>query len=224
VFASQVLTAECGLPPVWLQVVLSILMILSTLALAIVAVYGDYLKGKWWPARLRIGLASDCGHFLPNVNRQYVHLRVQNTGPTLARNCRVMLHGFSKRGPDSLFHPVDMPFPIQLTWAPSEMPPAYRNISRSKPERCDLGYIAEPGLPDCPCGFIAQAYVMPFSYRNSLCVGKGEAGRYYVSVESDNNLICKSLAVEVSWDGVWSQNSHELRDHLRVREVPSEES
>ncbi|MGA2069324.1 MAG: hypothetical protein ABSG86_30520 [Thermoguttaceae bacterium] len=135
----------------------------------------------------------------------------------------MMLYGFSKRGPDSNFHPLDMPLPVHLTWSPSEMPPAYRNVSRSKAETADLGFIAGPGTSNCPPGFTAQAYVMPPHYFDLLSVGKGEAGRYCVGVEADDTLICDKLTVEVCWDGAWDDDKYKFREHFRIREVPSGE-
>jgi len=230
VFAIDVPIPEPGLPPVWFQVTQSVLliltsmlMVLSTLALAVEAVYGEWLRNRFLPARLAITLDSDLGHYIERANRYYFHLKIQNAGWTLARNCRVMLNGFSKRRADNRFHPVDMPFPIQLTWSPSEMPPPYRNISRSKPEMFDLGFIAKPDRPGSVPGFVVQAYVMPCSYADLLSVKAGEAARYYMSVEADNSLICSELVVEVSWDGVWHDDSHKFRDHLLIRVVQNEE-
>jgi hypothetical protein len=222
-FAIYGLVAETGLPPVWLQVTLSVLTVLGAFALAVAAVYGEWLKNRFLPARLAIRLSSDLGHYLPGMKRYYFGLKIRNRGWTVARNCRVMLYGFSKRGPDNNFHPVDMPIPIHLTWSPSQMPPAYRNVSRSKPETVDLGFIAGPGTRDCPRGFTAQAYVMPLDYPDLLSVGKGEAGRYCVGLEADDTLVCDQLTVEVSWDGVWDDDKYRFQEHFRIREVPSEE-
>lgn len=230
--ATDLLIAESGLPPVWFQETQSVVVILTsiliaggTLALFFAAICGELLRNKYMPAKLQISLDSKRGHYIPNMGRYYYHVQIRNTGWTSARNCRVMLYGFSKRGPDHHYHPVPMPYAIQLTWTPSEMPPAYRCISRSKPETFDLGYIAKSGTSDRPpgftpqaYGFTPQAYVMPRSYDDSLRVKANEARRYYVRVEADNALTNNLITVEVSWDGKWDSHSDTFGKHLVITE------
>jgi len=77
-FAIHALVAETGLPPVWLQITLSVLTVLGTLALAVAAVYGEWLKNRFLPARLAIQLGSGLGHYFPAMKRYYFCLKVRN--------------------------------------------------------------------------------------------------------------------------------------------------
>jgi hypothetical protein len=93
----------------------------GTVTVAILAIWGELVRAWLAPPKLEIeahnNLRGD-----PNVlttqygqrvgSAMYYHLKVVNKRPWLPiKNCRVLLVGLSRRGPDNVFHPSPLVVP-----------------------------------------------------------------------------------------------------------------
>ena len=113
--------------------VLTALAALGTIAVAIMAIWGEWVRTTFVGPKLKLsqhnfrGTVADVNVIDPAQNQVHMkravfyHLRVHNSRPWVpARNCRVMLRQLHRRGPDDTFHPVKLFVPRQYMWAPSE--------------------------------------------------------------------------------------------------------
>jgi len=141
----------------------------------------------------------------------YFHLKVVNDRRWLpATNCRVLLMGLSRRGPDNIFHPIPMAVPLNFVWAPSEITPPV--ITLVKEQILDFGYVPENGNK-----FVPTLY----SYANNFqgLVGPNEAVRFHLEIQATNFSAGRYQVFEVAWDGQWSYEPQTMARHLRLREI-----
>jgi hypothetical protein len=109
---------------------------IGTVAVAILAIWGDWFRARFAPALLVLephNLTGDLTQFnpIPGITMTgprrvyFYHLKVVNKRRWISpKNCRVLLKSMSKRGPDGDFRPIPMPVPLQFVWAPAEITPA----------------------------------------------------------------------------------------------------
>src|SRR5438128_2628140 len=187
----------------------------GTIAVAIMAIWGDWIRSVLAPPKLTIRLplpVEDPTTFsTPSGSRQvmFYHLNVINQRPWLpARNCRVMLMGLTKRGPNGLFQPVTIPVPFQFVWAPAESTPP--TITLLRQQFIDLEYIEDGGS-----AFIPRLYIIPNNFQGF--VGTNDAVRFHLQIEAENFASPQYHTVAVAWDGVWSHIPQTMRNHLQVR-------
>jgi hypothetical protein len=148
-----------------LSVIIQALIAIGTIAVAVVAIWGDWFRSKFDPLELtivkptRMGdpttfsppMGSPAG--TPSTRVMFYHLTVVNRRRwTAAENCRVMLVGLLRRDASLIFQPVPMPVPQQFVWAPAEITPPSITITRE--QVLDLGYISENGGNFVPCLYI----------------------------------------------------------------------
>ena len=199
---------------------------IGTIAVAIVAIWGDYLKDLLFRPALTLSLLEEPLDFIPmDCPRFYVHLRLRNTPCSRwrkagARSCRVMLIAIQKKLQDGTFNTQWLPVPHQLTWAPSEMPPLQRDVSPEQEEILDLGFLKRS--QDHGGSFRPQSYVLVHGYEERCCVRAGETTRYVLDVLADNWKSQRTQVFEVSWDGHWDNDPAVMQQHLRVSDVTHE--
>lgn len=192
----------------------------ATVTVAILAIWGERVRAWLAPPKLEIephnNLRGD-----PNVlttssgqrvgSAMYFHLKVVNKRPWLpVKNCRVLLVGLSRRGPDNMFHPYPMVVPSQLVWAPASFAPIMATVTRQ--QIVDLGNVQEGDD-----AFRPALYSTPNNF--SGYVRAGEAVRYELAIEADNYSSQKHKVFEVAWDGQWEADPEKMEKHLRIREV-----
>ena len=194
------------------------LVAFGTIAVAVLAIWGPWIRSILAPAKLKLILHTPRGN--PTVGKlvdgkdirlMYFHLKVVNQRPWLpAENCRVLLKSLTRRGPDGLFHPVSMAVPLQFVWAPSEITPPV--ITISKEQVLDFGRISEGENR-----FVPQLY----SYSNNFqgFVGSNDVVRFHLEIDATNYSPSKYQVFEVAWDGQWNFESEQMAQHLRIREV-----
>jgi len=205
----------------YVRVVLEILVAVGTLAVAVLAIWGQKIRSVLAPPKLVIEPHNLSGD--PTVLRQldnpqapgtrvmYYHLKVVNKRPWLpVSSCRVVLKGLTKRGPDNLFHPVTMPVPLQFVWAPAEITPP--TVTITKEHVLDFGRIVEGGKCFQP---------VLYSYLNNFqgFVCPREAVRYQLEVQAADFTSPRHHVFEVAWDGQWSHVPEEMLKHLTIREL-----
>jgi hypothetical protein len=192
----------------------------GTVAVAVAAIWGNWIRSKLDPLNLRIVLPDrieDPTTFsgppgAPATKVMFYHLRVINQRRWLsAENCRIMLVGLSRRDPSNIFQPIPMPVPFQFVWAPAESTPSDVTITRE--QVLDLGYIPENGDR-----FIPRLYVFPNNFQGF--VGANEAVRFQLQIEAVG-FSSPIYVLEVAWGGQWSYNPETMRRHLPIRLNPT---
>lgn len=198
----------------WLETVITSVSAISTLLVAIVAIWGDWVRAKFAPPKLTIEKHNFRGSLTEFTNGKkviYYHLKVINHRHWFSsRNCRVILKQIFKKGPDDGFHPVPYVVPLQFTWSPAEFTPPV--ITINKDQVLDLGCIVED-----------ENFFRPtlYSYSNNFqgFVKANESLRYYLEIVSDNFVSKEPKIIEVSWNGQWSDNLDDMKQNLIVKEV-----
>lgn len=192
----------------------------STVAVAILAIWGERVRAWLAPPKLEIEvhnnlrgdsnvLTTPSGQPVGNV--MYYHLKIVNKRPWLpVKNCRVLLVGMSRRGPDNIFHPVPLVVPSQLIWAPASFAPILTTVT--KEQIVDYGSIREDDDAYRPA-----LYSTPNNF--SGFVKTGEAVRFVLAIEADNYSSLRYKVFEVAWDGGWDSEPEKMQNHLRVHEI-----
>jgi hypothetical protein len=125
----------------------SIFTAFGTVAVAILAIWGDQVKDYFLGPRLTLSLVSESGDLTKRVNGTkvyYYHLRVTNGKRRLpARGVRVVVQGISKRAPSGAFVRQPLVYPLQLVWTPMEPGEVERTIVQNS--TCDFGFLDETG-------------------------------------------------------------------------------
>jgi hypothetical protein len=200
---------------VWIEALVAI----GTLTVAAAAIWGDWLRSRLAPAKLIIlphNLRGDPTLFGDPKSGQttrvmFFHLKVVNQRPwRTVDNCRVLLKGISRRGPDGGFYPVPMSIPIQFVWAPAEITPPV--VTLVKEQILDLGFITEKDDK-----FTPRFYGTPFNFQGF--VRKDEAVRYLLEIEATNFTSPRYQVFEVAWDGTWEYEPEKMEQHLRIKEI-----
>jgi hypothetical protein len=115
----------------------------GTVAVAVLAIWGDWLRSKLAPLSLILVEHTPRGDpalFATGTRVMFYHLKVVNRRRWLpAQNCRVMLMGFSRRDPSGMFQPLSLSVPQQFVWAPAESTPP--SITLLKEQVLDFGLI-----------------------------------------------------------------------------------
>src|SRR5438552_14802219 len=90
------------------EIIFSGLTAFGTLAVAALAIWGDYIRARLVPGRLAVEIYEKDGDTVGQPPNQiyYRHLRAVNRRPwRRPENCRVLLRAMSRRGPNGIFQP-----------------------------------------------------------------------------------------------------------------------
>jgi hypothetical protein len=203
----------CGIDTVF-----SALTAIGTIAVAVVAVWGNWIRFRFAAPRIEIrphNLRGTVTQFTGGSRVIYYHLKVANTRHwAVARSCRILLREIWRRGPDQQYHPVPLPVPVQFVWAPAQFAPIVTDISGDE-QVFDFGRLIESGTR-----FEPVLYVTPNDFQGF--VGANQAVRYRLEVVAEGLRVGASFVYEVAWNGSWSDNLDAMRQNLTIREVPRE--
>jgi hypothetical protein len=187
----------------------------GTVAVAVMAIWGDWIRARIAGPRLTLSLRAG-GYLTPRTNGTqtwnaiYYHLEVGNERPwSPARSVRVKVEGIAKRRPDGSYFPENV-LPLQLTWIFPELLQD-RSPTIASPSICDLGYLDQRANR-----FLLATYEVPFAFAGSI--SGGEAMRVTLVASADNGE-SRQVVVEISWDGAWVADIHQVQQHLVVKEV-----
>jgi hypothetical protein len=191
---------------------------LGTLAVAVLAIWGEQVRSWLAPPKLILeahNLRGDANVLTadgkPIAKVIYYHLKVVNKRPWLpVRNCRVLIKGVGRRGPDNIFHPFPLVVPSQLVWAPASFAPILATVT--KEQIVDFGLVIEG-----QDAFKPALYSTPNNFAGF--VKAGDAVRYELAIEADNYSSDKYQVFQVAWDGVWEFEPAKMENHLRISEV-----
>ena len=205
---------------------------IGTIAVAIVAIWGDWFRAKFASPKVRLVVqdmrgdkrfVNPHGEF-PIANPQkaiYFCLRVENRRPWLtAKNCKVRLRAVHRRVPDGQFCREPLVVPLFYKWSPASY--EVSDVQDIKHDAIlDFGRIIErddkfePTLDGTSSNF-------------NMFVKADEVVRYSLQVVADNFVSPKSQVFEVEWNGFSSdveeiKRRQSLKPILKVREVTQDE-
>ena len=196
------------------SIILSTFIAIGTVAVAILAIWGDLIRSKLVPPKLSIqahNIRGTVTRFTGGPRVIYYHLRVVNSRPwSVARNCRIILRALYRRFPDQQFRPVPLPVPSQYVWAPAEFTPPV--IALSTQQILDFGRVVEGG--DI---FEPVLYITPNNFQGF--VARNEAVRYALEISADGYVAKQYQVFEVAWNGLWTDNLDQMEQNLVIREI-----
>ena len=196
----------------------SVFTAIGTVAVAILAIWGDRVKDYLLGPRLTLSLVNVSGDLTKRLNGAkvyYYHLRVKNgTRRIPAQGTRVLVQRFSKRAPSGAFVEHPLVYPLQLCWTPMEPGEIERTVVRDS--TCDFGFLDQTGGNKA---FTLAVPIVPNNFRGH--VGSDECARFEVVATGENVFSLKPTVFEVSWDGQWVDNQEEMKRHLVIRQVSS---
>jgi hypothetical protein len=196
------------------NIIINCLIALGTIAVAVLAIWGDWIRAKYFGPKLSLVPHNLRGSVVPFTNGPrsiFYHLEVVNKRSTVvATNCRVLLKKVWRRVPNGQFQEVLLSVPLTFVWAPAEITPPYINII--KDHVLDFGLIIE-----------GQKYFSPrlLSITNNFkgFVNANEVVRYGLEIVSDNFVSASLQVFEVAWNGKWNDNLDVMTNNLQIHEV-----
>jgi hypothetical protein len=193
---------------------IQVLIALGTIAVAIMAIWGDFIRSKFAPPKLEIqshNLRGTVTRFTNGPRVIYYHLKLVNLRPWLSsKNCRILLRSIYRRGADHQFSQVPVSVPPQYVWAPAGFTPAIVTIT--KEQIFDFGALVEGDD-----SFKPVLYFRPNNFQGD--VSANEAVRYSLEIIADGYNSTRYQVFEVAWDGNWSDNLDDMSRSLTIREV-----
>ena len=192
----------------------------GTIAVVIIAIWGDWFRARFAAPKLRIELIEPIGAFVPlsgsgKRTAFWVNAKVVNQRRWInPKNCRVLLRSLARRGPNNIFKQIPLTVPLQYMWAPSELSPPSVDIPHE--HYFDFGSIVDSSTP-LPQNFRPMLYSYTNNFRGFLQAG--ESIRYSLQIQADNFASDKYQVFEVAWDGEWNSDFFRMREHLKVKEI-----
>jgi hypothetical protein len=196
------------------EIIFSGLTAFGTVAVAVLAIWGDYIRAHLVPGRLAIEIYEEDGDTVGQPPNQvyYRHLRVVNRRPWRhGGNCRVLLRGMSRRAPNGMFHPIPIPVPLQFIWTPPDTMPPLVAIHRD--QILDFVYIRQ----GANLRWEPRLYWKPGNFAGF--VGPNEAIRYSLQIVSDAYVSETDQVFQVAFDGVWDPVPAQMMMHLTIDEI-----
>jgi hypothetical protein len=187
---------------------------LGTIALAILAVYGDCIRSWLTGPRLSLVIADAKPSPFPTAQgepRWYWFLKVVNSRPSAsATNCVVQLKTLSRRLSNGDFADIRLAYSLVLYWPPREFTAWTKTVRQNEP--VDFGYVAKGSSRFAPS---ARAYPLNFA---GFLEPNGTM-RYGFEIVSDQFVSPTLHEFEVSWDGEWTDDVDDMANHLKIRQL-----
>lgn len=194
--------------------ILQALLVVATSAVAVMAIFGDSIRAKYWGPKLRVRLHDPEGESIPSrdssgkmVPARFYHLKVTNERLSVsARNVRVMLTQVIKPAADGTFSRQRLSGPLQLKW----QHPQFHLLSPTigSDDICDFGNLVQDRI------FVLSPYLVPNNFEGFLKAG--ERMRVEVIAVADN-AESNPLCLEISWNGKWSADTEEMKKNLVIK-------
>jgi hypothetical protein len=203
----------------WWNWVVNLTVAIGTLAVAFVALFGDWLRHKLSPPKLLLSLKNPLGESTPGTihndqgadqqtSGRYYHIKVSNLKRwSPATNVQVFITQIEIPGPDTELM-VSWSGEVPIRWRHHEVFPDARTIGPSVD--CDLcSVMMDHGVSIHPI-------IKPFS----LTTTWNQAVTFVISLQARSNesdsAICR---IKISWDGEWSDGEKEMASHLVVKQL-----
>lgn len=199
----------------WVQLAVAV----GTFAAVFVALFGDWVKSKFFRPNLLLSLVSPKGSLTTatlqspsgetrSEQARYYHVRVANqkNWPT-ATQLQIYLTRLEEFGPDG--EPIiKWSGDIPLRWKFQEIHPLVRTIGPAAD--CDL------------CSVVKGKWIElhPLVVPNNLQAHRAGKADFVVSLQARSNEgESKIHRFRISWDGQWHDGENEMANHLVVKEV-----
>jgi hypothetical protein len=186
---------------------------IGTIAVAIIAIYGDYFRNKIFPPKAKIILHNTDGiltSYQNGIPVWFYHLKVVNQTHFSLKNCRVFLKEIQKKGPDDSYDKIPLPVPHQFIWSPAGFEP--KEILINKDHIFDFGSLSKG----------SGCWKPELYWRANNFIGDvkpGEVVRYILEVDSEGMTAEIKQIYEVAWNGKWSDKLEEMKLNLKINEV-----
>jgi len=140
----------------------------------------------------------------------YYHLKIKNCRKVSIKNCRVFLKKVEQKQPNGEYVELPMSVSPQYRWTASVNPFENRDIVTENV--LDFGFIEENSEKFYP-------HVNPIVDIFKGFLKPNESFKYFLEIIADNYRPKKLFIIEVSWDGTWTSNLDEMKNHLIIRRI-----
>lgn len=190
---------------------------IGTIAVSILAIWGDFFKAMLTPPKLKIVNQNTRGESTilkgNGIEKKviYYHLKVINNRTwSTAKNCKVLLTEVHTRLPNLKFHINSLNAFHPFIWTPAEI--SERSMDISQEQTFDFGRIGE-----------GDNYFVPLllNYPNNFegYISAGKVVRYTLKIVAEGYVSKKPQIYEVAWNGKWSDNMEIMSQNLTITEV-----
>jgi hypothetical protein len=193
---------------------ISIVLVVATLILAAVAVWGERIRQRWVRPKLRLLLDEPHLTFISGTNRRgwYYQLHVVNDRKTSpASNTQVRLTKVFKKALDDSWQEHQFSGPVQVQWRWPDQIPQYATIGPD--QHATFACLLEGADAAELCLFLTP---------NNLesRIPALEPTRLHFKAVSDT-AESKELVLEVASDGQWEEGRSAMDTHMSVKEATS---
>jgi hypothetical protein len=183
----------------------------GTIVVAVLAIWGDWIRHKWAGPKLRLALLDAVGsvtHRRDGKKGRYYKLRVWNDRKwSPATNVRVVLKSIFKPAADGTPTPQPLSGPLQLTW--QWIVPQFPTIGAGE-EICTYANLVQGEQ------FVLSPYITPNNFVGLL---KGNE-RMVIEVTAVSDTVeSESLFLELSWNGQWSEDTSVMLTNVVIKET-----
>lgn len=200
----------------WNLVIQSFIAI-GTIAVAILAIWGNLFKSHFTPPKLKIVVQNLRGELTqligPNFQSRvvYYHLKVVN-GRTwsTAKNCKVLLTEVHLKLPNGQFQKNSLNSFPSFRWTPAELTGLTLDISHE--QIFDFGRVLEGGNRFEPTLSIYPNNFNGFVTTNTVI-------RYTLKIVAEGYESQNPQIFEVAWNGNWSDNMDIMTQNLTIQEI-----
>lgn len=186
----------------------------GTIAVAVLAVWGEWFRSMLAAPRIEIqdhNLRGTVTAFTGGSRVIYYHLKVVNKRSwAVAQNCRVILSGIHRRGPNQQFQPVLIAVPQQFVWSNPQLTPIAVDLGGE--QVVDFGRVQEGSDR-----FEPVLYLYPNDFLGYVRLN--EAVRYRLQVVAGGRSVGRPYIYEVAWNGKWNANLDAMTQNLTIRRV-----
>ncbi len=193
----------------WSIVVQSFVAV-GTLLLAVIAIWGDWIRHRFFGPKLEINLLDNKGtltYITDGTPGRFYKVNVSNSRKwSPAKNVRVILKNILKPAADGTLAPQVLSGPLQLHWM--HLLPQYRTIGPD--EICTYANLVKGK------NFLLSPYIVPNNFVGFITSNQ----KMLIEVQAvADNSESKPLFIDISWDGQWSDDTNQMQQHLVVKEV-----
>ena len=211
-----------------LDQIIQIAVGVGTIAVAILAIWGDQIRHRLGLGpRLTLLLDDPLGELIDisegtgiRTPARYYHLRVRNShGWSQATNVRVVITGLAKPAADGSMVPQPLSGPLQLMWRFSSYHPSYSIVGPD--DICDLGFLKRGQ------NFVLTPYVFPNNFAGSLGGNQRMqvVSRQLPTTPSHRSSALRSrgmvsgLMTPLKWRSTWLSNKLRLQPLSKMAKI-----
>lgn len=186
----------------------------GTWALAIIALWGDWLKARLFPPILSVELLNKHGADLIETQfadrskamSRYYHLKVTNKRKlSPAVKVQVVISSISKPGPNGTPQ-IALQEPLPLRWRHQEFQPLLLTVGHEE-RHADVLFVNDR----------KQLILLPlFATNNLQSVYVGKTELWIAARAEGENCASKPFVIHVAWDGEWNPGEAEMAKHLQI--------